>query len=386
MNFLLLTLIATLTFLFSSGSYADLDPASPYLRGRGSSPTLENLNTNSRFKVNSTERRPVTGRSPRSQVQSPEPIPPTPKPIAPEPVAEETVVPTPVAEEPTPVEQVSSQEVPQEQESDENSNLLERLRVLILGVDDDELESLKRRKKKLSDAENSVEVYISPTYFYHDSSSTYTIRNHSSSSPGYTVGLSLWLSPFFGIEGETQSSLGSSITSLSDNSINALQLTKSRIGLSFRSIDIDSPLTPQTLWRISYFDFTSKTSSDTGSRVSTQSNGVQISFEAKLPSSVSYSHRLGVSIEPRLSHKEKSGSQNIKSGKTNTSAAISALVGGEVKFNRKSQIFWSLQHRYERNLFKGQSSQADPETGNTPNGLNVDQGLTLFSIGYRWGG
>lgn len=383
MGFLLIIFSTTFTLFFSSDVYADLDPASPYLRGRGSSPTLENLNSNSRFKVNIIEKKASTGRSPRSQPTPPVSQPTDDKPSPSE--TEETLVEAPPVKEETPAEVVTEPES-SAASAEENSNLLERLRVLILGVDDDELESLKRRKKKLSDAENSVEVYISPTYFYHDSSSTYAVRNHSSSSPGYTVGLSLWVSPFFGIEGETQSSLGSSITSLTDDTINSLQLTKSRIGLSFRSIDINSPLTPQTLWRISYFDFTSKTSSDTGSRVSTQSSGIQIAFEAKLPSSMSYSHRLGVSIEPRLSHKEKSGAQNIRSGRNNSSAAISALIGGEVKFNRKSQIFWSLQHRYERNLFKGQSSHADPETGNTPNGLNVDQGLTLFSIGYRWGG
>ena len=262
---------------------------------------------------------------------------------------------------------------------------MKRLRALILGMNDQELEALKRRKEKVSDAENSVEIALAPAYFYYDSSSVYSTRRYSSSAPGYNIGLTLWISPYFGIDGDTQSTLGASVDSLSDDSVSALTLNKSRIGIAFRNIDIRNPLTPQTLWKISYVDSKSTTSADTGGRVSTASTGVQLGFEAKLPSSLSYAHVIGVSIDPKLEHKEKSGSQGIRSGKSNSSTAIGATLGGEIKFNRKNQVFWSLQHRYEKNLFKGEASVADPQTGITPDGLAVDQSMTLFSIGYRWG-
>lgn len=377
--------------LFSSLAYAELDPASPLLRGRGTSPTIETLDSG-RFTVKPTEeRRTLPGRSPRSQDIPPESI------AKPEvqsveksetkvEVVESTVVTNP-APQPTEASPAAPQPAaPENQDlSQDDSNLLERLRVLILGVNDEELEALRSKAEKLSDAENSVEIYLAPTYFYYGSSSSYSVRNYSSSSPGYTVGLSLWFSPFFGLEGEMQSSLGASIGSLTDGSISSLKVSKNKIGLTFRSIHLKNTLAPQTLWKISYMDFSNGTSSDTSGRVSTKSSGIQVAFEAKLPSSTSYSHRLGVALEPRLTHKESSGSQNIRSGKSSSSSAISAMVGGEIKFNRKSQVYWTLQHRYERNLFKGLSNYPDPESGETPDGLSVDQSLTLFSIGYRWG-
>lgn len=376
----MMKLLFGILFFTPGLALADLDPASPLLRGRGTSPTIETLDSG-RFVVKpAEERKQNTGRSPRSHEKpAEEKAPATTETVSEQPETKVEVAESP-AEEPKPAPHENPEEI-----SQEDSNLLERLRVLILGVNDEELEALRTKQGKHLDAENSVEIYLAPSYLYYNSSSSYSVRNYSSSSPGYTAGLSLWFSPYFGLEGEMQSSLGASLNSLTDDSVNPLSLSKNRIGLTFRSIDLKSPLSPQTLWRISYTEFSARTSSDTGGRVSTKSSGVQIAFEAKLPSSKSYSHRLGVSIEPRLSHKESSGSQNIRSGKSSSSSAIAATVGGEIKFNRKSQVYWSIEHRYERNLFKGESNYADPESGFTPDGLNVDQSLTLFSIGYRWG-
>lgn len=381
----------TLAILFSLsfGVYAELDPSSPLLRGRGSSPTIETLDSG-RFTIKPTEeKKSSTGRSPRSNPSPPASL----TQIQTESSTTEVIETKTKIESETVVESTQKQEESPEPQpepskeslSNQDLNLIERLRVLILGVNDQELEDLRSKNIKNSDGENSVEIYLAPSYFYYDSSSSYSVKEFSSSSPGYTVGLSLWFSPYFGLEGEMQSSLGASITSLEDNTISALKVAKNKIGLAFRRIDLDGPLTPQTLWRISYLDFSTQTSGSTGGRVSTKSSGLQIAFEAKLPSSLSYNHRLGVSIEPRLQHKESSGAQNIKSGESSTSSAISAYIGGEVKFSRKSEIYWNLQHRYERNLFKGAASYTDPETNTTPDGLNVDQGLTVFSIGYRWG-
>jgi hypothetical protein len=340
--------------LFEGVSFADLNSASPLLRGRGTSPTIETLDSG-RFTVK------PTGRSPRSQSSAPESI------AKPEPDEEPQVVQKtpPVVSAPAAPTVVESNPPPEQV-----SEPIEKPQPVVT-----------RRSRPA----NTVELRLAPTHFYLNSSSAYSVRRYSSSSPGYTVGLSLWLSPYFGIEGEMQSSLGASLSSLTDQSISPLTIATNRVGLSFRRVDLSNALSAQTLWRVSYLDVSAKTSSSNLGRVSSYSSGVQVAFEAKLPSSLSYSHLVGVSIEPHLSHRERSGSQGVRSGKSSSSSAISATIGGEIIFNRKSQIFWSAQHRYEKNLFKGESTYPDPQSGFTPDGLNVDQGLTLFSIGYRWG-
>ncbi len=377
---------------FSLPLFADLDPTSPLLRGRGSSPTIETLDSGRFIIKPPEERKSSTGRSPRSQEVTPPQTISKPDVAPTESEAEakaETKVEVKEPEAPKAEEQIVANEkveqTPREDLSEGDFDLIQRLRVLVLGVNDKELERLKYHSNKKTEAENSIEIYLAPSYFYYDSSSLFSVKNFSSSTPGHTVGLSLWFSPYFGLEGEMQSSLGGSISSLTDESINSLKISKNKVGLSFRSIRVTDPLAPQTVWKISYMDFSTATSGSTGGRVSTRSTGLQIAFEAELPSSHSYAHRIGVSIEPKLTLKESSGSQNIRSGRSSSNSAISASVGGEIKFNRKNQIYWTLQHRYERNFFKGASNYPDPETGVTADGLNVDQSLTFFSIGYRWG-
>ncbi|NCN41332.1 hypothetical protein GW916_08795, partial [bacterium] len=378
--------VNVLTLGLASPSFADLDPVSPFIRGGGSSPTIETLDSN-RFSVKpSDERRGSIYRSPRSEVQvttKPQSPPPSlaeeKKTIKVEVKESEEVIAEKPPTEPSP-EKASGSEV-----THRDTNFLERLRILILGVNDDEFKAIKLRQKKNGDGENSVEISLSPTYFYYNSSSSYSVRNLSSSAPGYSVGLNLWISPYFGIEGKAQASMGSSVASLTDNSVSSLTLSHNRIGLSFRNIDLDNQLSPQTTWMISYVDNSATTSGSTGGRVSTQSSGFQVAFEAQLPSSPNYSHLIGVSIDPKLTHKESSGVQNYESGQSNVSTAISANIGGRIKFDRKNQVFWLVEHRFEKNLFKGAATRVDPENGTLPDGLSVNQSLTLFSIGYRWG-
>ncbi|MAV90143.1 MAG: hypothetical protein CL676_01890 [Bdellovibrionaceae bacterium] len=378
-------------------AWSDLDPVSPYLRGRGSSPSIDTLDSN-RFSVKPIEeRQPSPIRTPRAESSS-SPVSPN-ETAAPKSVKSNSV--TVNTSEPTKTEAKASQDADKEQapsnkdaadsnpnanmELEKNDNFLDRLRILILGVDEEELRELKNRKSKNSDGENSVEISLSPTYFYYNSSSSYSVKNYSSSAPGYSAGIRLWISPYFGVDGQMQSSMGASVSSLTDNSVSALTLSQSRIGIAFRNIDLDQPLAPQTIWKFSYLDSQASTSSSTGGRVSTKSTGVQISFEADLPSSLHYSHSLGVGIDPKLTHTESSGAQNINSGLSNVTTALSAHLGGRVKFDRKNQVYWKVEHRFEKNLFKGAASYADPETRTTPDGLSVNQSLTLFSIGYIWG-
>lgn len=379
--------------LFGLGAYADLDPASPLLRGSGKSPSLESLDSG-RFIIK------PAARSPRSSKKSSEKVAPTsiakpdPKtdadkgPVEPDQAPSEAPEPDIVMSEP-PTPNAGDTETPATEPSTPQTTsdltLMEKMRVLVLGTTDKELLAIRQKQEVKNLGQNIVEIELSPTYFYFDSTSKYSVREQSSSSPGFSAGLSLWASPYFAIQAQTQSSLGASISDLSTGAVSGQTLTKNRVGLSFRSIDLDSNDTAQTSWGFSYIEFESAIANDVIGRVKTKSSGFSISFDAKIPVGSNYQHSIGVSIDPKLSHKEQSGVQGIKSGTSNISSSVSARFGGDIRFQRQNQIYWLIEHRYEKNLFKGVASFADPKTGSTPDGVSVDHGLTLFSIGYRWG-
>lgn len=366
-----------LLLCFNFASYADLDPASPILKGSGKSPTIETLDSG-RFIVKPAARAPKSKKNPPSSIAKPEA-----KVISDE--SPETIIltePTPTTD-PTPQSAPTPEPLPPQSHSD--LTLMEKMRALLLGTTDEELLALRQKKEIKNFGQNVFEIELSPTYFYFDSSSKYSVRDQSSSSPGFSAGLALWASPYFAIQAQTQSSLGASISDLSTGALSGQTLTKNRVGISFRSIDIDSNESAQTSWGFSYVEFDSAIANDVAGRVKTKSSGLSISFDAKIPIGSNYQHSLGVSIDPKLTHKESSAIQNIKSGTSNISSSISLRFGGDVRFQRQNQIYWLIEHRYEKNLFKGLASVPDPKSGLTPDGVSVDHGLTLLSIGYRWG-
>lgn len=386
------------SILLCGSVHADLDPASPLLRGSGKSPSLETLDSG-RFIINKSVRTPksqVTVEVKKNEAQPPvsiakpevdkSPVDTNSSAEASTVVSSDTSSTSVVIVKPNPEPTPTPPSEPSPKPTTEGEmNFMEKMRLMVLGTTDKELEQLRSKEVARKEGQNILEIDLSPTYFYFNSSSAYSVRRQSSSSPGFSGGLSVWVSPYFAIQAQTQESLGAAISDMSTGSLSGQTFTRNRIGLAFRSIDLDSTESAQTAWGIYYSEFQSAIAGSVNGRVKTKSSGIMISFDAKIPSGANYNHTLGVSIEPKLSHKETSKSQNIKTGTGNISSALSARLGGEIRFQRQNQIFWMLEHRYEKNLFKGQSTFADPITGATPDGVSVDQGLSLFSIGYRWG-
>lgn len=86
-----------------------------------------------------------------------------------------------------------------------------------------------------------------------------------------------------------------------------------------------------------------------------------------------------------LSHAEQQTSLGLTSGASNTSSRIGISGGGEFKFNRSSQVIWTLGVKMETNQFSGAASIADPATGTTPTGVGITNTWTYLNLGYRWG-
>jgi hypothetical protein len=231
---------------------------------------------------------------------------------------------------------------------------------------------------------NRVELSLAPMYFYDGSSSSYSFRNFTTQGPGLGLQADLWFTPTFGMHGDYKSSLAASVTSPAAKQTVKLGYQSVEVGPRFRKHFGLSRKASSLLYGVDYVVYDASVPGSIVDRVSTTTSGLSLSLQAGLPSSISYQHFIGVELQPKLIHSEKS-SANIHAGGSNETNAVGAWLGGEWIFDRTHQMFWKAQHRIEQNRFDGTASTLDPETGTIPQGSTVTNSLTIFSIGYRWG-
>ena len=122
---------------------------------------------------------------------------------------------------------------------------------------------------------------------------------------------------------------------------------------------------------------------DAVQRFGVKTLGVELSLEAIVQTSATFAWRFGGLMLPRAEHKESSG--GVKSGDKDDSAKLGVWFGGVHTFDRRNQVFWTFKHTVERNVFEGAANTVDPITGLAPEGVSVQQGLSIFQFGYRWG-
>lgn len=262
-------------------------------------------------------------------------------------------------------------------------SIANQVKVLVLG-DEDEIEDFRKQIHPEDRRNNCVEISVAPSYIYNNSSSNYSFRNFTAQSPGFIAGANIWLSPFFGLHGEYTASFEQAVMSPAAKQMVPLTYQGLDIGLRFRKHFGLKRKSPSLSWGLDFVDRTSHVPSDTTDRVSTSTSGLSLSLEADIPRSKTYAHTVGLDIEPFLVHSETSEA-DIHSGGKNETFAVGAWVGGSWIFDRQHQVFWKLHERVEQNLFDGAATTADPSTGATPKGVSVTNGITIFSIGYRWG-
>lgn len=232
---------------------------------------------------------------------------------------------------------------------------------------------------------NRLEIEVTPTAVYNDSSSNYSFREYQSFFNALKVRSNVWLTPLIGVSGQVLFSFAADVDSVTDNSRVSTKYEFMDVGLNFRKFFGMSRKSNSLEFSLLYNENKMSPSSDNMSRPKLSSTGFGVGLKARLPTSFSYAWVIGGSFFPRLQHDESETGIDVNSGSMEESARIGLDLGGEWKFDRESQVVWNLGISSERNVFDGTANLPDPSTGSAPSNISVTNSLYMFSLGYRWG-
>lgn len=232
---------------------------------------------------------------------------------------------------------------------------------------------------------NRLEIEVSPTAVYNDSSSNYSFREYQSFFNALKVRSNVWLTPLIGVSGQILFSFAADVDSVIDQSRVSTKYEFMDVGLNFRKFFGMSRKSNSLEFSILFNENKTSPTSDNLSRPKLSSSGFGVGLKARLPTSFSYAWVIGGSFFPRLQHDESETGIDVNSGSMEESARIGLDLGGEWKFDRESQVIWNLGLSSERNVFDGTANLPDPSTGATPSNVSVTNTLYMFSLGYRWG-
>lgn len=302
------------------------------------------------------------------------------------PAAPVASVPTAVTSSPTPAEIVTPAPVVVEATTAEPP-ITEQVTQIVLGGSIEEIEAFRDQLPPNDKRNNLVEISVAPAYVYTDSSSNYWYRDYYLSSPAYALGAQVWITPFFGVNMDMVSTLDSSMSASHDSS-NRIKADQQWFngGLRWRKFWGTGKKINTLSLGMDFAEYKLKVPATTVNRTQNKTSGIKLYLEASMYRNGSGdSWQMGASLIPRASHEEPSAGSAVKSGTSSNSTVISAWVGSETSFDRQVRVFWRLEEIIERNLFEGDATGPDPETGVTPNGVSVNQSTTMFIFGVRWG-
>lgn len=230
-----------------------------------------------------------------------------------------------------------------------------------------------------------IELSIAPGYLYNDSSSKFTNRNYSLNSPAFAVDAGVWLAPSFGLRAGF---LGTSNAHVSDSLANqrSVSVTEQwfKAGIRTRKFFGSTSLAPILTFGIDYQDYQVRVPSDSQMRAKLTSTGPSFTLESEIPSSQLTSWTLGVAFSPKLKHKEVSNDVDFSSGTSPSASLFAVSIGSKYRFDRSHTMFWKLSQSVEKNVFNGDSSVPDLESGIVQHGVSVTNTTTLFLLGYTW--
>jgi hypothetical protein len=232
---------------------------------------------------------------------------------------------------------------------------------------------------------NRLEIEVSPSVVYNDSSANYSFREYQSFFNALKVRANVWLTPLIGVSGQILFSFAADVDSVIDNSRVATKYEFMDVGLNFRKFFGVSRKANSLEFSVLFNENKMTPASDNLSRAKLTSSGFGVGMKARLPTSFTYAWLLGGSFFPRLQHNEGDTGIILNSGSAEESTRVGIDLGGEWKFDRESQVVWNLGLSSERNVFDGAASIPDPSTGTAPNNVSVTNTLYMFSLGYRWG-
>lgn len=265
-------------------------------------------------------------------------------------------------------------------------NLVERLQSVLLGDHD---ETLRYRESLHPDdrRQNIIEAQVAPTLMYLDSNSSYSYRNYSSSGSGLGIGAQVWTTPFFGITSSYFVTLASDMSAAVSGD-RQLQVDHRffDVGLKYRKFFTLSRKSPVTGVSLKYDEYQLNFPKKEAGRTRLKTTGISLGLDAKIPSSLTHAWTFGTDIIVRPTTTEERTALNLKSGKNPTAQTFKFFVGSEYSFSRNQSLFWKLSHRLDKTVYEGSANQVDPNSGVTPAGVSVNQGITMFELGFTFGG
>lgn len=362
--------------------HAQVDPSSAILlRSGGSAPTKDELDT-SRYSI-----RPDSPRS--TEPTTPSASNTTTK-VKVTTIEEEKREPSKSSSTEVKKVEVTSSNVDKSEEDEEvreeeNKNLVEGLREIILGGSTDEVDSYLGQVKPSDPRNNIVELTVAPFVFYDDSNSNYWYRDYHSYGPGLSLNAKLWLSPFFGISTTYKTSFNSEIPS-SATQTDTEPVEHSWFGaeLQFRNYFGISYRAPSLTFGLGFDEYQMKTKPDSTSRIGVKTSGLKLSVETMVPVSRGIAWTMGLELMPRATHQENRSQIEPKSGKHSETNVVGLSLGRKYTFDRSNVLFWKVQHHFEKNAFKDTATVVDPQD-NQPSNVSVTHTKTFLTFGFTWG-
>jgi hypothetical protein len=231
---------------------------------------------------------------------------------------------------------------------------------------------------------NRIEMKLSSGFVYNSSKANYSYRNYDAGSHMFGLEGAVWLTPLVGIDLSYDSTLNGDLQGFNGAKVAAKQdWTKFNfVGRHFFSSSIDATSIEAGLF---FSENRMSVPSDEKLRANLKSSGIGARAKLTVPTSAKFAWNYGFEIMPRVSHTEGSSGINLMSGTGADSSRIGISIGNQWNYSRHGQFFWDLSLSSEKNLFTGSANLTDPESGQTPNGVSVNNTWTIFRIGYGWG-
>ncbi len=271
-------------------------------------------------------------------------------------------------------------------ENIESPAVADQIQSLLFGNGDGGVSEYQRQIHEDDPRLNRVEFLFAPTLIYNDSTSNSWYRKYSSLSQGLDFGVALWLTPFIGITGEYLTSLSGDVVS-NYNSLNRAPMSQEwfDFGLRHRRYFGLSRKSPSIEFGLNFSEYNFKVPSDSTNRTKIQTTGLTFDVQLKMPTSARNTSTLGFSISPRHSHKEIATGWELISGEGVETNRIGLGFGGEIRLSRKSQLIWSFDLKFEKNLFSGTSNTPEPDSSPAVKGVSVNNTFSILRLGYKWG-
>jgi hypothetical protein len=270
--------------------------------------------------------------------------------------------------------------------SAEAGNFGTQLRDLVLGGDLEGVHHFRGFLDVQDLRRNILEFSAAASYMYNASTSPYYFRNYFSASPDVVLGMNIWITPFFGVNGNYRFSMLSSLSdSPTSNTFAASTNTWYDLGFKFRRFLGLSSTASSLVLSLNYFDYKLSISPTAISRLSEDTSGPLVGFDISVPNSKTFVWNLGFVVKPFLNHSEKIYGSDLRAGQSNQTVGMGAHIGNEYRLSRSYQYFMNLSVEVYQSQFSGSTLSVDPVSGTNPSNVSVNNTFLLIDMGLRFG-